>query len=404
VAEEAGVGNVRFERVDFGDWEGGGEFDFVIAHGVFSWVEDGKKRGLLEVCRKSLARDGLACIGFNVHPGWVLRKPVVDMVRALVGRDGFGRSPQEVLEELYGALGGVETAWAALLRETVQDMRGKGAVLEFDDFAPVCDPVSVAQFVTWASESGLRWLGEAELSQALPDGISRIGGELLDKTAPDRLLGEQLADVLGGRTHRAAVMVREDAQVPEGVSLEVVLDLCVRPLLGVAETGGTMELVDRAGQVRAQMGDKLARDWFAALAEVAPACVPVGEVLEGVGRRRGGGDLSNELPALARLILDGARAGLHELRTEPVRVGRDVPERPKLDGLRMAAVRRGRPLVDAHHAPLSFPEAHLRILRLMDGTKSVEEMAALARAHLPELDFPRWIGHLVERGIVESVS
>ncbi len=397
VAAGAGLGNVRFEHADMGEWEGG-EFDFVIVHGVFSWVEDEMKRRLLARCREWLVPEGLAYVGFNTLPGWAMRKPVVEMVRAMVGRDGLGETPEAVLEGMFEALEGADSAYAALLRETVQDMRAKGAVLEFDDFAPVCDPVTVAQFVTLAGESGMRWLGEAELSRTLPDGISKSGEEWLDKAAGDRLLAEQLADVLSGRTHRAAVLARADAQLPDRVSMQVVLDLCARPLFGVAESKGTMELLDRGGRVRARMTDKLARDWFAALAEVAPSCVPVGEVLEGVGKRRCG-DLTNDLPTLARLVLDGARAGLLELRTEPVRVAREVPKRPMLDALRMAAARRERPLVDAFHAPCSFPEAHCRILQFIDGTKSAGELAALARAHAPELDFPRWIAHLAERGV-----
>ncbi len=399
VAAEAGLDNVRFERADLAEWEEDGAFDFVIAHGVFSWVEDAVKRRLLDRCREWLAPEGLAYVGFNTLPGWSFRQPVVEMVRAMAGREGFGETSGAVLEEIFEALEGADSAHAALLRETVQDMRAKGGVLAFDDFAPVCDPVTVAQFVAWSAESGLRWLGEAEMSRAMPDGISKSGGELLDKAAGDRLLAEQLADVLSGRTHRNAVLARADARPPDRVSMQVVFDLCVRPLFGVAEVHGTMELLDRGGRVRARMTDRLARDWFAALAEVAPACVSVGEVLEGVGSRRGG-DVSNDLPALARLILDSARAGLHELRTEPVAVAREVPERPRLDALRMAAARRGRPLVDAFHAPLSFPEAHYRVLQFIDGTKSAGELAALARAHAPKLDFPRWIAHLTERGIV----
>ena len=322
------------------------------------------------------------------------------MVRALAGREGFGESAEQVLEGMFGALEGAGGAYPVALRSVVQDMRAKGGMLTFDDLAPVCDPVTVSQFVSWAEQAGLAWLGEAELAQTLPDGVSTSGEEWMAKSAGDRLLDEQLADLLSGRTHRAAVLARADALRPERVSGKVILDLCVRSGFGVVEQQGEMELVNRGGEVRARVKERLAKACFGALAELAPACVAVTEMLEAVGDRLGGLDLSNELPTISRMLLDAARAGLLELRSEPVRVSRELPERPDLDGLRKSAVRRRRPLVDAYHSPCSFPAEHYRVLAAIDGSRSVEDLAALARAHVPELDFPRWIEHLARRGLI----
>jgi SAM-dependent methyltransferase len=276
VAGEAGIGNARFEAADMLEWENGGDgFDFIIAHGVFSWVPDEVKTRVFELCRDALAPGGVAYVGFNTDPGWALRRPLAETVRALAGREGFGDSPVDVLGGLYGAFDGAGGAYADALRGVVQDMRAKGDMLAFDDLAPVCDPVTVAQFVSWAEQAGLAWLGEAELAETLPAGISKSGEEWLANAAGDRLLMEQLADLLSGRTHRAAVLARADALHVERVSSKVVLDLCVRSGLGVVEQGGEMELVNRAGEVRARVKERLSKACFGALAELAPSCVPV---------------------------------------------------------------------------------------------------------------------------------
>jgi hypothetical protein len=65
-----------------------------------------------------------------------------------------------------------------------------------------------------------------------------------------------------------------------------------------------------------------------------------------------------------------------------------------------AAVKRKRPLVDAYHSPCSFPAGHYPLLVAIDGSRTAEELAAMARMHLPELDYPRWIEHLARRGVV----
>jgi len=401
VAEEAGIGNARFEAADLLEWRHEGEgYDFIIAHGVFSWVPDEVKQRVLEICREALSPGGVAYVGFNTDPGWALRKPVREVLRALSGREGFGDSDETVLEGLHGALEGAGGAYSGALREAVRDMQAKGEMLPFDDMAPVCDPVTLAQFAAWAEQAELAWLGEAELANTLPGGISTSGEKWLANAAADRLLMEQLADLLSGRTHRAAVLARADALHVERVSSKVVFDLCVRSGLGAVEQQGQMELVDRGGNVRARVKERLAKACFGALADLAPACVPVNEMLERASERLGGLEFTEELPAIARLLLDGARSGLLELRTEPVRVSAGVPDRPELDALGRAAVKRGRPLVDAYHAPCSFPDGHYGMLAAIDGSRAAVELAAMARANTPDLDFPRWIEHLARRGLI----
>jgi hypothetical protein len=61
-------------------------------------------------------------------------------------------------------------------------------------------------------------------------------------------------------------------------------------------------------------------------------------------------------------------------------------------------------LVDAYHRPCSFGEEHYRILTACDGTRSLEEVAALAVVHAPALAFGSWFGHLRERGLVGDAA
>src|SRR3569832_567247 len=53
-----------------------GEFDYIIAHGVYSWVPPAIQRALLDVCRRHLASQGVAYISFNVTAGWARLRPL----------------------------------------------------------------------------------------------------------------------------------------------------------------------------------------------------------------------------------------------------------------------------------------------------------------------------------------
>ena len=46
-----------------------GEFDYIIAHGLFSSIAQAVCDRILEICKKSLAPEGVAYISYNTLPG-----------------------------------------------------------------------------------------------------------------------------------------------------------------------------------------------------------------------------------------------------------------------------------------------------------------------------------------------
>ncbi|GJL84357.1 MAG: hypothetical protein DHS20C02_01320 [Micavibrio sp.] len=79
--EALGLKNVRFEAMDIMDFDKKmGEFDYIICHGVFSWVPDFVREKILEICDKHLSKNGLACISYNVMPGWAPLRSVREMM------------------------------------------------------------------------------------------------------------------------------------------------------------------------------------------------------------------------------------------------------------------------------------------------------------------------------------
>ncbi len=49
-----------------------GAFDFIVCHGVYSWVSEPMHEALSRVVAERLAPEGVAAVSFNVLPGWRL--------------------------------------------------------------------------------------------------------------------------------------------------------------------------------------------------------------------------------------------------------------------------------------------------------------------------------------------
>ena len=58
-----------------------GEFDYIICHGVYSWVPDHVQQRIMEICKQFLAPQGVAYVSYNTFPGWHMRGMIRDIMR-----------------------------------------------------------------------------------------------------------------------------------------------------------------------------------------------------------------------------------------------------------------------------------------------------------------------------------
>lgn len=116
-----GVENIEFACTDFCDADRylNGEFDFIIAHGVFSWIPDAVRDAILNLCAHHLRDDGLFYLNYNTYPGWSVRGMIR---RCLLARTNAATSlrerallAQEIAAELATSVGAGGHPFAQLL-------------------------------------------------------------------------------------------------------------------------------------------------------------------------------------------------------------------------------------------------------------------------------------------------
>lgn len=395
--------NLEFLQADLRNFDPGDvTYDFIIAHGFYSWVPEDVRRALLGFCAKHLSPNGIAVVSYNVMPGWSLRKPVAALAKLLATRhpQTIGANPHQALAFLATAVEG-DSAYARHLREVVDEMAGRGPVtVAFDDCAPVNDPCTFLEFMSHASSHGLRYLGESVMAENLPAELEPESLEALKPLANDPLLFQQAIDVLTGRTFRSAVICRNEAPVQEKVPTSVVLPYYARLLKRFEKLPDSIRLVDEEGKEVAGTDQPLAIAFFTAMADAVTSCVSLHMIQERMGKHlKGGFNAMTDLPLFASLVFDAARRGLIELRSEGILFSPEVPSHPRLSRWNLRFAARKQLIIDGYHAACLFPERHFMLLAAMDGTRSKEELAALAAAHDPKLDFPRWLSHLAQRGM-----
>src|SRR5215210_7038570 len=123
---EIGLTNVELMQGDVQDLTDGqlGEFDYVVAHGLFAWVAEPVRDAVLAACHSHLAADGLAYISYNAHPGGHMRR-LLREAGLWYGRGAPDLAAQaEKAQELYRFLEATratgEDWWAGLLKSTIE--------------------------------------------------------------------------------------------------------------------------------------------------------------------------------------------------------------------------------------------------------------------------------------------
>jgi SAM-dependent methyltransferase len=381
-----GLPNLTLEAADLTKWEPGPEgFDFVVAHGFYSWVPPFVRDALLAVCRDRLRPAGLAYISYNALPGCHIRRMVWEMLRFHVREitDPEPRLQQAVamLELLaHGAIG--TGLYPELIRQEARKLAKDEdhAVLYHDDLSDINDPMMVTEFVAHAGRFGLQFLGESDYFEMTTDLLPTASANLLRGLAErDVVLKEQYFDFLKGRRFRQTILCRADASVRREPDPAAVF--------GLAAVGEAVPDPDPPDltlgvpvKFRTAAGASMTTDHPVAKAALAdlraafPAARPFPELLADAVRRAGRTGDANEAEdrnGLAKLLLGSYRVGLLELHLDPPRFARAAGARPKLSPLARVqldtdavALTSLRPSIVRMENPISR-----ELLRLLDGTR-----------------------------------
>ncbi|HXT09754.1 MAG TPA: class I SAM-dependent methyltransferase [Roseiarcus sp.] len=227
--QRCGLDNVELRAASFEAIDDG-EFDFIICHGVYSWIPEPLREALLRVVKARLAPDGLAMVSFNVLPGWRLMQIARDsmLLNARLIDDPAERA--EKTRQLFGLLATQSSdkrSYGKFWRNEAQRMAAGGdAYLAHEIFEEANAPETFADFAARAASHGLAYLGESVAVANNEADLAPEGAETIRALAGgDRLKAETYIDIFSGRSFREALLIhagRAPAPTPQLGSLHAI--------------------------------------------------------------------------------------------------------------------------------------------------------------------------------------
>ncbi|MDQ3950095.1 MAG: class I SAM-dependent methyltransferase, partial [Gemmatimonadota bacterium] len=217
LADRLGLTNVDLRAMSIADVDGDfGTFDYIVCHGVYSWVPEAIREAILGVCSRNLAPGGVAFVSYNTFPGWHARAMVREMI---VFHDDPTRPPmervargREFVEFLARCASMPMSVYRAVFERELYAIRSMtDSHFLHEELEAVNQPVYFADFARRAAASGLHCLAEGGLSAAEALLPPEVRAPLREWSA-DPVRHEQYLDFVRDRAFRQTLLCHADAR------------------------------------------------------------------------------------------------------------------------------------------------------------------------------------------------
>lgn len=413
LAAQVGLRNVSLRRMDVMDVSPQlGEFDYVIAHGLYSWVPPAVRDKVLAVCRQNLSPRGVAYVSYNVYPAGHFRQMLRGMMRYHADRfadpaERIGQAkellrflaeapppPRRDDEDAAASAAALPTRhelFRQLIRVELDRLsRVPDGIFFHDELASFNEPLYFHEFAARAAAAGLQYLSEADLFETqppVPGAPTPLPAEVLrvleQIPGGDVVAREQYADFWKCRQFRQTLLCHAEAAVQRPAAPARVKTLFAATSASPASanpdlTAGVVERFATPGGGGAiSTASPVVKAALLELAAAHPRRLHFDALLERVRARTATGATEQAAAdGLAELLLSGYAANILSLHAHGPAFALTPGDRPTASALARAQSARGPVVTNLLSAPLhlSGPIAPL-LVRLLDGTRDREALA-----------------------------
>ncbi|RKZ90139.1 MAG: hypothetical protein DRR19_10725 [Candidatus Parabeggiatoa sp. nov. 1] len=193
-----------------------GPFDYIIAHGVYSWVSPPVQEHILTICQHNLTPNGVAYISFNTRPGWNMRSTIRDMM--LYHAQQFDDMPTQIeqmkalLKFFADATKEQKTLHSAFLQKELKIFNQISDTNWYHEFLEENNlPLYFHEFAKQVEQHGLQYLGDTEVQTMFLENLSPpVIAQLQNLSVIHQ---EQYFDFLNNRVFRHSLLCHQEVKL-----------------------------------------------------------------------------------------------------------------------------------------------------------------------------------------------
>jgi methyltransferase-like protein/2-polyprenyl-3-methyl-5-hydroxy-6-metoxy-1,4-benzoquinol methylase len=392
LAADAGLENVRLEHADILDVDTSwGHFDYIICHGIYSWVPQPVREKIFDICKNNLAADGVALVSYNVYPGWHFRSMIRDM---MIYHASGNSDPQTQIAQARAVLDFLaencpqDSAYATILKDELETIsEGPDAQLFHEHLERINHPVYFHQFAAQAEAVGLQYLGDVQFSRML--------AKFLPEKAKDALADlsiiqqEQYMDFLRNRAFRRTLLCHADVALERNLQADIMRGFHFAMAMelgpGLIDLDSDDPVSFRLGEMKLASGEpivkavvkQLAEHWPEALSfddlhTTALKALPRDKRARYSSKSNGKGPASKKTLASSLMMFLGA--GLVDAWVHPPQSLSRLQERPIASRVARLQARQGGSASNGRHQQVALDDTERHLIAILDGEHDREAL------------------------------
>lgn len=390
-ADAAGLKNIELMHADIRTLGPElGDFDFIIAHGLYSWVPADVQNKILQICGEQLTAAGVAFVSYNCYPGWHLRGTVHHLLRYAT-RDVAEpsqrvREARRLTEGLLASLATGGNADAAAIKQELELVAKQDDRYLFHEYlAEVNEPVYFHQFMERAAANGLQYLADTDFGFMSPDNLPQAVRQQLAAVAAGPLEMEQLLDFIQNRKFRQTLLCRQGKTVDRSAAASRVDSLYVassaRPE-GEVDVRSASPVTFRNSVAAMVSHEPLIKAAMLELSGCWPRPIPFGSLLMAARRRVAGSGATIQPKAddqswlINGMVATGFSTTLIELSTIPAAFNLQPGERPLASPTARWQAETSETVTNRRHEPVELSYVQRLMMRFLDGHHDRSEIVA----------------------------
>lgn len=200
IIKSIGLTNVTLLEKDILDIdESFGTFDYIIVHGIWSWVPDVVKDKILSICNKNLSDNGIAYVSYNTYPGWKRLEQLRDIMlysekrakdQNLLERTLYTKNVLKMVADTMNSDERSRTQSNYKISNIHRVLNSSDYYVAHEYLETFNDPVYVSDFIERSQQQGCAYIGDevpqrsfiSWLSEDVADNIRALSnGNYIDK-------------------------------------------------------------------------------------------------------------------------------------------------------------------------------------------------------------------------------
>ena len=396
IADTVGLKNLQLKAMSLAEVDDQlGEFDYILCHGVYSWVSEENQRNILRIIGQHLAPSGVAYVSYNTYPGWHLR----GLIREILCHQmkGTGDPTDQVqkarkyLDFLIQSTPDQKGIYAEILRREREILnRTPDTYVFHEHLEELNQPLYFHEFAKRAAEHKLQFVSEANFHAEESNFSEDLRAQLND-IARDRIDYEQQLDFLCNGTFRRTLLCHANialASQPSTMALrQVRIASRARPSRPITDlhSSDAEEFLGTDGETITTTYP-LIKAALLCLSEAAPHSLSQDELQIRTNAKLSSSPdpirLLHETELLSKAILRCHKTDLIQLHLFEPATASEISERPMAAPLSRWQAAHQEPISNMRHRLVELNDFERLILSLLDGTLNRDDLCQAAVDHV----------------------